>query len=279
MVNSTLQYNPTTDANTTSTITLLSTLYANTNVDTYDETMFTVLTPYVLFVNVQNWSNFFLERSYKDTNDTVEVNLVVNVDYLANNIFNTDTTSVYYKGIQGTSEPNDYLGLETVNVTGELVGETMVYTQTATIKKLGFRLLEMSALKMFKNAKSRAVIKNDVAFIDGTINNFHDTNSLYTSLANQINTAFSTDKMTIFNQYINTGRYPGEPDATGHINFNFTEVNFQVKLTYQSSTASPIANVGNYTNNFTNNILLILGSSYDANSFIAHSDSTMVNHS
>jgi hypothetical protein len=258
-------------ADPTSTITILSTLYANAQVNTFDDVLTYISTPYVLFVNVMDWSQFFSQKDYVDNNDEVIINLVVNTEYLQSSVFNTDQTSVYYRGINGSTEPNDFLGLETINVSEDGI------TQTGTERHFGFRLLEMSALKMFKNAKARAVIKNDTDYVNGTITNNHDESPLYQSLSSQILGAFETNKHEIFNQYINTGRYPALPDATGTIAFDFTDLNFQIKLVYDSYTTSPIDAVGNYTNQITNSVLLIFGTQYDANLFV-YGPTTGVNH-
>lgn len=266
----TLSYDAT-SVNPTSTITILSTLYANAQVNTFDDMLPYITTPYVLFVNVIDWAQFFSQKDYVDINDEVSINLVVNTSFLHSSVFNADQTSVYYRGLNGSNNASDFLGLDTINVSGDGL------TQSGSEKHLGFRLLEMSALKMFKNAKARAVIKNDTAFNEGTITNVHDSNPLYQSLSSQIQSAFETNKHEIFNQYINTGRYPASPDATGTIPFNFTQMNFQIKLVYDSYTTSPIDAVGNYTNHFTNSVLLVLGTEYDANVFV-YGPTTGVNH-
>lgn len=115
-------------------------------------------TPYVLFVNIGAWDNVFVTKTYDSV--AYNTNVLLNQEYLINQVLNANQTSVFYRNPQ----ENNVSGFETGN------GRSTV----------GYRLLELTCLKMFRNARSRYPIK-DIDFV-----------SLYESIGGQIQSAFSS---------------------------------------------------------------------------------------
>ena len=98
---------------------------------------------------------------------------------------------------------------------------------------LGEELLEIMAIKIFGNTKTRAAIKNDTAFLSYDLRN---------SLSDSINIAISADKHHIFNQYVLSNQYKNQDlnDVNnGPVPFNFTglalNVPFYLKGTLNGS--------------------------------------------
>ncbi len=101
-------------------------------------------------------------------------------------------------------------------------------------EKVGDRLLEVVAHKIFGHGQARAAIKNDLEFFT------HD-GELWTHLANSVNTP--TFRNDIFNQYVAMGRYntfengeyvnnynDGRNDVNTDVQFNFTGLTFDFPL-------------------------------------------------
>jgi len=255
------QVNVSQSYNIQSCFTLDSTLGANTNLNVYEQAYQYQNTNYLLYVNVGNMASMFSNASYSDYLNSVNVNLSLNKAWVTNNVWNSAVSSVLYRGGSGSSELTCGMEKLVYNNTGGL--NKVVSTQNT----LGFRLLEIAAVNIFNNAKARAAIANDTQFINGTIPEAISNDTLYNSLSNQLSTAFSTDKFNIFNQYVNTTRYNASVDSNGYTNFNFSNANIQVLLTFNTNTVgtqnSYTGSIGGLNTNVSKSVLLILTDTYD----------------
>jgi hypothetical protein len=104
-----------------------------------------------------------------------------------------------------------------------------------TNEKIGDRLLEVIAHKLFGHAQARAAIKNDDNFYT------HDA-AIWDHLAQSVTaTSFRKD---VFNQYVKLGRYNTAStsgagvagnDFGGHVNFNFADITLDFPLQLNGS--------------------------------------------
>ena len=106
------------------------------------------------------------------------------------------------------------------------VGNTVTHGNFSTNTDLGEVLLEILAIKIFGNTKTRAAINNDNKFVGYYLG----------YLADSINIAINADKHHIFNQYVFTNMYSAQNlnDVTnGPVPFNFfpLALNIPVYLT------------------------------------------------
>jgi len=253
------QVNVSQSYNSESSFTLNSTLGANTNLNVYEQAYQYQNTNYLLYVNVGNMASMFSNASYSDYLNSVNVNLSVNKAWVTNNVWNSAVSSVLYRGGSGGSELT--CGMEKLvynNTSGEVI---------STQNTVGFRLLEIAAVNIFNNAKARAAIANDAEFVNGTIPEAISSDTLYNSLSNQLSTAFDTDKFNIFNQYVNTTRYNASVDSNEYTNFNFSDANIQVLLTFNTNTVGTpsgyTGSIGGLNTNVSKSVLLILTDTYD----------------
>jgi hypothetical protein len=201
----------------------------------------------------------FTNASYSDYLNNVTVNLNLNKEWVTNNVWNSNVSSVLYRGDYGNNELT--CGMEKL-VYNSTSGEVI-----STQNTIGFRLLEIVAVNIFNNAKARAAIANDSEFINSTISEAISSDTLYNSLNNQLSTAFDTDKFNIFNQYVNTSRYNASVNNNGYTNFNFSDANIQVLLIINTSTVGTpsgyTGSIGGLNTNVSKSVLLILTDTYD----------------
>ena len=193
-----------------------------------------IVAPYTLFVDVGDWNDFFVEKVYNTDDSSSSV--VVNQDYLINGVLSLNTVSSYYR------DPTE---------------EDVEGFSTGTTKStLGFRLLELSCLKLFRHARARYIIQNVQNFKDGDLQNKYDCISIYQSVADQIQTAFTSQE--IFGQYQQGERYNIN---SGVHDFDFSGINFHVLLSYSSYTSCNRETLRNskYTNEMDDEVLLVLG--------------------
>lgn len=124
---------------------------------------------------------------------------------------------------------------ETTTVVQGLSSTNFGTFNAATQSKIGDRLLEVVAHKLFGHAQARAAIKNDKSFYE------HDDN-----IWDHLSTSVATDsyRRDIFNQYVKLGRYntfnpsgAGESgsDVTADVKFNFAGITFDFPLQLKGS--------------------------------------------
>jgi hypothetical protein len=187
-----------------------------------------------------NITSIFTNATFKqlsnNTND-VEINLTI-----ADSVNFTNFNSVF-----------DQQNIVTVVNSGGL--SSTFSLKSSALEKIGDRLLEVVAHKLFGHGQARAAIKNDPAFYehDGDI-----WNHLTTTLQN------SNIQHDIFNQYVATGRYNSTNatynndlnDLDTYENFNFNGLTFgfplwvngNLELDTASLSASEIATIQNGPN-------------------------------
>ena len=173
------------------------------------------ITPYALFVDVGNWSHLFLEKTYDSINYTS--NLILNTPYLYE-VFNANNTAVFYQDPSGA----ECQGFET--------GDTR--------STLGFRLLELSCLKMFRNARARYAVSNTQDFRETGLQNNYDNQPLYSSIINQIVVALTSTTDVLDHYSSSTNRYNENSSLE---TFDFTDMNFQLLVAYSSHSQTNIA--------------------------------------
>jgi hypothetical protein len=257
------------DYNTT--FSLLTPIGSNQQVNVSADIYQTYPTNYVIFMNIINYGKLFINKSYVDTIDSVNHNVIVNTTYLQT-ILNSPNSSVVMRGIYGINE--NVTGLENVTYSGN------VYTSNT--QNFGYRLLELAALNIFESAHARAAVANDTDFIYGSGKNYYTgqgeisgSGNLYSSLANQINYAFNIEAYNIFNLYVNTWRYDYSNDVNRYQSYNFDNVNFQILMTYQVNTYGINRGLGYngrtagmFPLGFNKTILLVLSDYYNIGDII-----------
>lgn len=158
------------------------------------------------------------------------------------NMFNTatytqDITNLELYNVNLTLNTAYISAINNANmVTVEIGKSTKSFTtlNPSEYEKVGDRLLEVVAHKIFGHGQARAAIKNDLDFFthDGT---------LWNHLSNSVN--LSEFRNDIFNQYVAMGRYntfengeyintynDGRNDVETNVNFNFTGLTFDYPL-------------------------------------------------
>jgi hypothetical protein len=175
-------------------------------------------------MSVNTANSLFIERKYKKVNNTItDISLLINKSFV-----------------------DSLLTDNKIKLT-ELAGRTIGVTQEQ--KKVGFRFLEIIAIKIFGNGYAKSAIVNSNDFYkDITFNN-----SLIRQMADGVYNSINSQKIDIFNQYYITNIYNPDDyvDEFGYTKFDFTDSNIEIPM-YFSTTVS---NVGDILNGPTIDII------------------------
>jgi hypothetical protein len=137
---------------------------------------------YIFSINILSFNNIFSNASFKQNDINID-EYDINISLLDSNHFKNWNSFFNNQSIVKIAAGDSNIGFGSFN-TNPL--------------KIGDRLLEIIAHKLFGHAQAHAAIKNDNSFYS------HD-NKLWDHLSNSISqTTFRND---IFNQYVITGRY------------------------------------------------------------------------
>lgn len=154
--------------------------------------------------------NYVIEINIGDFNLFFNSNVTVNTDYYYNILTQNKSSPVY---LAANSTDNTY------------------NFETDTYTSLGYRLLEITCVKLFKNAKSRAAIANK----------YNLMNENYESIVSQTSNAFNNANLT---------------------NRDFTNMAFFLNFVYNFTTIGTENNytgsIGNSPNFVSTNILLVI---------------------
>jgi len=243
-------------------LTLATPLSLNTQANIFSNLYTFIDTNYVVWLNVANYSNLFANASFMQNFlniDDVDVNLTLNSAWFINQLNSTNTSVIFNGYLTGETTGMEGIINTPINQGATTGGYQFTSVYSGSFQTLGYRLLEITAVNLFHHAKARAAIENDDTFVYGTAPDFIHGGTLYSSLANQLTISFQTDKHNIFNQYIELGRYtPGQNDVNVPVNFNFADLNMQVKLTFGVNTDLDPSTYPYYPANFETSILLVL---------------------
>jgi hypothetical protein len=111
-------------------------------------------------------------------------------------------------------------------------GKKWIRDTTSQDTKLGDRLLEIIALKIFGNAEARAAIVNDTEFTSDS-----ELNTIISSFTNSL----STDQNFIFSQYVALGRISNTANELVSQNFNFDNMNIALPMYLQGSIPNTVS--------------------------------------
>ena len=157
---------------------------------------------------------------------------IVNVSSFSNTITGIFSNATY---IRNSSNLNDYnvdlqlntdiiTNLNTTNTVTVFIGQSnkAFGTLKPTLsEKIGDRLLETVAHKLFGHGQARAAINNDPEYYS------HDG-----EVWNHLSTSVNNNKLRhdIFNQYVASGRYTNSNDVNQSVAFNFDGLTFDFPM-------------------------------------------------
>ena len=227
-------------------IVLPTEISVHTSTEVVDQQNLEINANFEAVINIKDWDTMFNTKTYQQNSSNQDaVDIVLDFNSLK-----------FQESVSGTATTGNVGGLSWD------ASVTNARGMSTDASSLGFRLLEISAFRIFDHALARAAIANDTQYIDGSLavkeygssniattagnaNVLAETN-LYKTIADQLQSAFNTDRHAIFNQYVeftelsnaNIGGPEVYNDVTGSMAFNFKGFDFKVKLNFKSDTVS-----------------------------------------
>jgi hypothetical protein len=152
-------------------------------------------------------------------------NIFTNASFMQNTL-NTNDVQINLTIALSTNFPNWNSTFNNKNLITFLHGSSTVGFSTLnpnSLEKIGDRLLEIVAHKLFGNGHASAAISNDLDF-------YNYDSIIWNHLS--ITTAMNSFSHDVYNQYIALGRYnqPVTPIANTWIPFNFINLNFDYPM-------------------------------------------------
>lgn len=167
---------------------------------------------YVMLLNVGDLSSLFTNANYTVN----ELTLELNQDYLINSVLSLNTASVLFNGVYGGNTCGFEYPVPNVSQTR---------WETPIPRTLGYRLLEIAATNIFGDARRLNTVQNTSAIRQ-------DSRSVYTNIANQLQTSLTAERFSFWNFYNNSERGP-DPDPG---NFNLQGLALGALLSFNAQT-------------------------------------------
>lgn len=163
--------------------------------------------------NITSVNSIFQNRTFRLNQNQMDIDLTINIDLINQLLYNLDSVDI-------SSSMN--------NVSNHNAYDTLTKQVN---KKLGFRMLEIIATKIFAHAKARAAIANDTDYYLP----YSNSNSIIKQIVDGVNNALFNKKNEIYNIYSSSNRFDHNENMENPINFNFSSSNWDFPFYFTTS--------------------------------------------